>query len=318
MSNEKCGAPRRQLGHHAVQMRKKGQNVGEAFVTGQPGMNRRDFLKFCTALAGSASSMAIAGPSQIKRGNDAGSLLSRYLLAIFGPADRLAIFWQTGIRYALIDDTRIPLHGVEEAIFARRITTPGREQEPGPRLVLGSLSYCTDLKHLRLLESFRNPVTQTINHVLQQSSRPTMYVPVLTRRHEYGRSMEFPANTAYEDIDTRHTRFACVTPLPRHGIRLQYIDTDSQVNQIEMRSTVPNRNQRAAYTTRCPAGLQRASAWPTWLQMDHQPGWAVTEMWCSRFTSLSDLPNSFLISARRIHPWIIRDPMDWLNVKIRF
>ena len=268
--------------------------------------NRRDFLKLGTALTGGALYAGMVSGQISVATNSTKEILAEYLRRGFGVKNQLTIWWQRGVSYAETGNKRIPLHGIEQAIFACRTGALNDR----PRLLMFSLTYVTDLHHHAILHTLRNPLTGKIHRVAQERSALEIFVPTLT-------SFE-PINAASPGAGkcSRSNRVA-IKRLSQQQFCMEFSCKDRTSASTGVTSLVVPATQPPAPNQHCPTSLVTQSQWPEWMHMNDRAGWVHSEMHGARFLDPADLPDSFVEKARRIHPWVIRNPQDWLNVKIK-
>jgi hypothetical protein len=210
------------------------------------------------------------------------------LSSIFEPNASLTVWWLRGMRYAHHNGRYHPLHGVEQLSFGRRvINAPGSQAA-----ILARLSYATDLDNADTISHYRDPFTGSLLTALQQLDRPVIF-----------HVTEKMNDTRIENPFTSHRT---------HGKKViaEYQKMDTTFgNARETRTHIYNVNNRTQEQQRIP--------WQHPLRGNHTDTHIETYLSGYRITNQNLLPKSILHYARKFHPWVIRDPLDWLNIKVR-
>jgi hypothetical protein len=210
------------------------------------------------------------------------------LSSIFEPNASITVWWLSGMRYARHNGRYHLLHGVEQLTFGRHTTGASGSQAA----ILARLTYTTDLDNSDTINHYRDPFTGRLLIALQQLDRPVAF-----------NAVDKSNDTRIENPFASHRTHA-------NRLIAEYRKMDSTYGHArETRTNIYNVNNRIQEQQRGP--------WPHPLRENDSGARIETYLSGYRITAQNPPPKTILHYARKFHPWVIRDPADWLNVKVR-
>jgi hypothetical protein len=219
----------------------------------------------------------------------------------------MVMWWMKGVRFGVVDDVVTPLFGMLIGSFQTVKPMPGK----GYQLNMLEMSYFTDLKTGKVLDTFTNPYNGKLCQVPEQRLGP---YPVLLSPT----GVVLPDVPPFDKIDLS-TR---VGPAVVNGDDV-WIRDDST---IKVDSDLPmmgkhTYNELVTYRGKlgdinnpdlpsAPADImfQSVTSWREWLQAEDVGGHTTGRATGTKITRLEDFPPEYLKAARERHPEIIADP----------
>ena len=241
-------------------------------------LNRRQFFGLGIACASSGNAL----PVFVKKN------VQPELSDIFEPNSSISAWWLRGTRYIRQNGRYHPLHGVEQLSFGRNVIDTTGSQAA----ILARLTYATDLDNADTISHYRDPFTGRLLKALQQLDRPVIF-------HTVNKMNDTRIKNPFASHRTHNKR-----------IIAEYRKMDKTFgNALETRTHIYNVNNRTQEHQRGP--------WPHHLRENNTAVHIATYLSGYRVTNQNPLPKSILYYARKYHPWVIRDPLDWLTIKVR-
>ena len=237
-----------------------------------------------------------------------------YMKLVGSLDDRLMIWWVEAVQHGMVGKRSMPLFSIQVGRFQRFF----RRANGTFALAMFELRYFTDLKTGRLLERFSNPYTGVINDVVHVGGRPIIVEYAPSGRFfptETGAPGRFCARLVPELSDVNRIQ-TYGTGVAEGSLRFPAdpMQTDRGDTVVTGRwSELADASTRTA-----PATLvyRHALNWQPWMRMDNHPGQINSWGRGSKLASPMQLPKDYLAMARAIHPWLIRDPVETLAVRV--
>lgn len=241
-------------------------------------LNRRQF--FGLGIACATTGAALPDPANKDTRPD--------LSGIFEPNSSVTAWWLRGTRYAHHNGRHHLLHGVEQLTFGRYATDALGSQAA----ILARLTYTTDLNNSDTISHYRDPFTGHLLTALQQLDRPVVF-------HVANESN----NALIENPFASHRTHV-------NSLIAEYRKMDSTCGYArETRTHIYNLNNCIQE--------QQQGPWPHPLRENDSGACIETYLSGYRITAQNPPPKTILHYARKFHPWVIRAPLDWLNIKVR-
>ena len=242
-------------------------------------------------------------------------LLTPYIKLAGSLDERLIIWWMKGKRYAIVEAQATPLCGVEVGRFYRFF----RQTNGSFTLAMFELSYYTDSATGKLLERFPNPFTGAVNDVIHLARRPVIcqytaagrFIPALNNSVLRYRSQVLPVFVNGDRVRIGSSVNAVMlSPFPK----TPYTRINDYITVTGRRSDLLDPRTKSA-----PAALsyQNVQPWEPWMKMGDQPGQMTSRATGRKCESLAEMPSDYLKMARAVHPWLIRDPIETLAVRVQ-
>jgi hypothetical protein len=280
-------------------------------------INRRDFaLKMGVLGMGGAAFGMIGMPTWGRPGLDLDDRSDFLLAAVKMRAsidERLCIGWVTGTRYAVIDHQAIPMMGLLAATF-----TQYRRSRPDAYTAKSlEVAYFTDLKTRKLIETWRNPVTDRVVDVPMVRMGPSQFeitADGLEIKRAAGEAVGMTFNHKFRPADIRGddvwiTEVIDVRGTPQAEDANPFVYNEMTTYRAKMseladpeRATVP-----------ADVSFHGLVTFRPWMGFGDMPGHTTAHGAGTRAASIADLPEYYVELTREFHPDVLDDPLAVLN-----
>jgi len=219
----------------------------------------------------------------------------------------MVMWWMKGVRFGVVDDVVKPMFGMLIGSFQKMQQVPGK----GFEMNMLELSYFTDLKTGKVLDTFVNPYNGKLCEVPEQRLGP---YPVLLTPD----GVVLPEIPAFGDIELS-TR---VGPAIVNGDDV-WIRDDSTVKVdsdhpmmgkhtynelVTYRGSLADLNNPDLPSAPAEIMFQSVTSWRKWLRADDVGGHTTARATGTKITRLQDFPPAYLAAAQERHAEIIADP----------
>jgi hypothetical protein len=223
--------------------------------------------------------------------------------------DRLCVGWVQGTRYAVVEHRAIPMMGLLAATF----TQYRRRSADAYTARSLEVAYFLDLDTRKLLETWRNPVTDRVVEVPKTRMGPSQFTITadgLTLQRAAGEAIGLQLNHAFKPAITRGndvwvTEVINVGGAPgstqaRHFVYNEMTTYRSRLSDLAdpSRASVPTDVAFHGLVTYRP-----------WMGFGDTPGHTTAHGAGTRAASVAELPEYYLALTREFHPDVLEDPL---------
>lgn len=231
--------------------------------------------------------------------------------------NRLCVGWVQGTRYAVVEHRAIPMMGMLAATFAQFRRT-GTEEYTARSL---EVAYFLDLETRKLIETWRNPVTDQVVDVPKTRMGPSVFTispDGLTLKQAAGSAVGLQLNHSFK-------------PAIRRGDDVwitEVIDVSSASAQppgdrktrpfvynemTTYRARLSELSDPARATVPTDVAFHGLVTYRPWMGFGNTPGHTTAHGSGTRAASVIDLPDYYLELTRAFHPDVLEDPLGVLN-----
>jgi len=262
------------------------------------------------AAAGLTALPALAGSTPDL--NDTGAFLTACMKMRGSTDDRLSMGWVIGTRYAVVDHEAIPMMGLMAATFTRyqRISA---DAYAGKSL---EVAYFTDLDHLRLLETWTNPVTGRTVPVPRTRMGPSRFVITAD-----GLDLQVAAGEA-RGLDMQH-RFEPAIVVGEDVWITEVIDVSGTLEpdrppfvyneMTTYHARMSDLADPAQPTVPTSVSFHGLVTFRPWMGFGDTPGHTMAHGAGVRVASIDELPPYWLELTEQYHPDVLADPLGVLD-----
>ena len=274
-------------------------------------INRREILAGLGASALTTASMPAWGRAGIDLNNRRDFLQS--VVKMRGSTDeRLCIGWVAGTRYAVVEHRAIPMMNLLAATFSQYRQKPGGDYEA--RSI--EIAYFLDLVSGKLLETWRNPVTDRVVDVPQVRMGPSAFdisADGLQIRRAAGEAVGMSLNHRFESPyqrgdDVWITEVIDVNGKPRKDSR-PFVYNEMSTYHARL-SDLAN---PALATVPANISFHGLVTFRSWMGFADTPGHTTAHGSGTRASRMAELPAYHQELTKALHPDVYANPLEILS-----
>lgn len=244
---------------------------------------------------------------------DRGDFLNAVIKMRGSTDERLCIGWVTGTRYAVIDHRAIPMMGLLAATFFQ-YRRRGPDAYEARSL---EVAYFTDLKTRKLIETWRNPITDRVVDVPQTRMGPSQFTLTadgLTLQLAAGEAVGMDVNHRFTPAVVRGddvwiTEVIGVSGTPRGEGAKPFVYNEMSTYQ----SKLSDLSDPAKATVPTSVSFHGLVTFRPWMGFGDTPGHTTAHGSGTRAASITDLPEYYVELTREFNPDVLEDPLAVLN-----
>ena len=240
------------------------------------------------------------------------------LVKMRGSTDnRLCTGWVQGTRYAVVEHRAIPMMSLLAATFSQFRRT-GPEEYTARSL---EVAYFLDLKTRKLIETWRNPVTDQVVDVPKTRMGPSVFTispDGLTLKQAAGSAVGMQLNHSFKPAiqrgdDVWITEVIDVSSAPGKPGEDELLRPFVYNEMTTYRARLGKLSDPALATVPTDVAFHGLVTYRPWMGFGDTPGHTTAHGSGTRAASVIDLPDYYLELTREFHPDVLEDPLGVLN-----